>query len=608
MVDKALRYRVEVSDLSSAITQLTNLRSSFAAVNAETFKSTDASKAAAASDAALVNQIDKVTGALKQNQAAAEFQTKTANDLRGASNEVAGAHEAASPKIQQFGSTIGMVGQAVSKLNPEMGGFIQVLAQAAGSVGSLSTALGPVGIALGVATTAFGLISTAIDVFDQRQHDVAANMQRDIIPTLDDMISKAQQAERTLNARARFAEGQGTETEQRLFTREAEDYLQSVRERVARAQNAGNDNAVAIAQTEEQRAAAVVAYRESLEERAYQTRVARERNDEELAAQHRAQRDLAYDLEAAEASGQVREQHARNAARIDSARGANDLGSLGRRVDVMAPEEENNRRRADLLLGQGASGDLGDLLSQSSEETAGFAAAERFQQQLSSTAAQAAHDMADAWRSGVDATIKALERLDAAMHQASGAGISMAEVVGQSAKATGSQIATYIGTQATSALEQHVGAWLDGKESIGKAAEEIAKSIVKSLVQESIVQTIVETARGLGSLASLDFVGATGHFTSAATWAAVGVVAGGVGLATGAFGGGGSAASAGSADSSKPSRFDTPSTQNDNAGPRQVTINVGTFPVSTSSQVADAVLEALDAHERVNGPTFARAS
>lgn len=96
----------------------------------------------------------------------------------------------------------------------------------------------------------------------------------------------------------------------------------------------------------------------------------------------------------------------------------------------------------------------------------------------------------------------------------------------------------------TGALSSSVSAWLDGSKSFEQAMADMAKSVIKSLVSEAIVQTVVETARGIASLASYDYPGAAEHFAAAGTWAAVGVVAGGVGAAAGAFGGGGKSAGA----------------------------------------------------------------
>ena len=89
-----------------------------------------------------------------------------------------------------------------------------------------------------------------------------------------------------------------------------------------------------------------------------------------------------------------------------------------------------------------------------------------------------------------------------------------------------------------SALASSVDAWLSGTQSIGEAMQSMVKSIAKSLASEAIIQGLKETALGIGALASGSPTAAV-HFAAAGKWAAVGVAAGLVGAASGAFGGGG---------------------------------------------------------------------
>lgn len=89
-----------------------------------------------------------------------------------------------------------------------------------------------------------------------------------------------------------------------------------------------------------------------------------------------------------------------------------------------------------------------------------------------------------------------------------------------------------------SAFSSSVNAWLDGSMSIGEAALEMVKNVAKSLASEAIIQGLKQTALGLSALA-VGSPTAAGHFAAAGKWAAVGVAAGIVGAASGAFGGGG---------------------------------------------------------------------
>ena len=89
-----------------------------------------------------------------------------------------------------------------------------------------------------------------------------------------------------------------------------------------------------------------------------------------------------------------------------------------------------------------------------------------------------------------------------------------------------------------SALSSSVDAWLSGTRSMGEAMQDMVKQVAKSLASEAIIQGLKETALGIGALATGSPTAAV-HFAAAGKWAAVGVAAGLVGAATGAFGGGG---------------------------------------------------------------------
>ena len=112
-------------------------------------------------------------------------------------------------------------------------------------------------------------------------------------------------------------------------------------------------------------------------------------------------------------------------------------------------------------------------------------------------------------------------------------------LMSRSMTATGNTILDSVGNKMTGAFQEAVGAWLNGSKSFVEAAEGMAKGVIKALVMEGIVQAVVEGARSIASFASQDYAGGVAHAGAAAAWAAVAVVAGGVGAATGAIGGGG---------------------------------------------------------------------
>lgn len=125
---------------------------------------------------------------------------------------------------------------------------------------------------------------------------------------------------------------------------------------------------------------------------------------------------------------------------------------------------------------------------------------------------------------------------------AKGTGVQVRDtglLMSRSMTATGNTILDSVGNKMTGAFQEAVGAWLDGSKSFVEAAEGMAKGVIKALVMEGIVQAVVEGARSIASFASQDYAGGVAHAGAAAAWAAVAVVAGGVGAATGAFGGGG---------------------------------------------------------------------
>lgn len=152
-----------------------------------------------------------------------------------------------------------------------------------------------------------------------------------------------------------------------------------------------------------------------------------------------------------------------------------------------------------------------------------------------------------------------------------------------------------------SGLQSSLSAWLDGTKSFEQAAADMVKGVLKALVSESIVQGIVETARGIAALASYRYDAAALHFAAAGTWAAVGITAGAVGAATGAFGGGGAGASA-SGGSGKPGRQDRAQASTSNQAPAPITIMMyAPNAVLTEAERASMIARSLRTGERMLG-------
>jgi hypothetical protein len=132
------------------------------------------------------------------------------------------------------------------------------------------------------------------------------------------------------------------------------------------------------------------------------------------------------------------------------------------------------------------------------------------------------------------------------------------------------------------ALQDSVGAWLDGALSFEEAAKQMVDGVIKALVAESIVQAVVETARGVAALAGVVTAPlAAGHFAAAASWAAVGTAAGVAGALMGSFGGGGGG---GGGEVRAPERaIEQPREQD--AGPTTIVVNWNS-PVVTAGDRA----------------------
>ena len=195
----------------------------------------------------------------------------------------------------------------------------------------------------------------------------------------------------------------------------------------------------------------------------------------------------------------------------------------------------------------------------------------------------AAKEFSTGYVSSLDAVIASWRQLEEASRASGTAMMSDSRLAERSLVATGNTITETIGGKMTSALGSAVGAWLDGSKSIVEAAEEAAKGVIKALVQEAIVQTIVEGARSIASFASQDYAGGIAHATAAGAWAAVGIVAGGIGAATGSFGGGGKGSGVSAretADSDRERERDR------NAGPQVINIYADGLPTTRNDFAA----------------------
>jgi hypothetical protein len=122
----------------------------------------------------------------------------------------------------------------------------------------------------------------------------------------------------------------------------------------------------------------------------------------------------------------------------------------------------------------------------------------------------------------------------------------------------------------TGAFKAHVGAFLEGRESIAQALQGILHETLLALAQEAAVKTLFETAQGFAALASYQYPQAAAHFTSAGIFAAVTAAAGaGAALTTPAQAGAGAGASGAPRESARAGG----GSANDNGSNRPIIVN-----------------------------------
>jgi len=132
--------------------------------------------------------LTKVTGAVdaqtvalaKENaeyvrlRAAAE-QTIKAQQMFGAQTQTITTTTAtATTNVGQFGSAVGLAGQAIGRVNPAMGGLVTMAGSALGAIQALTTAgMGPFGIALAATSLALSAATALYAAFGDEQRDAA---------------------------------------------------------------------------------------------------------------------------------------------------------------------------------------------------------------------------------------------------------------------------------------------------------------------------------------------------------------------------------------------------------------------------------------------------
>lgn len=427
----------------------------------------------------------KITYDTTQATSALKGVSQAAGETAKQTEKVGDTTQKSQVQIGQFGSALGLAGQAAGKLSPALGGIVTMAGSATGVIQSLTSAgLGPLGIALGLASTAIAAFATNQAEASAKSKQFSDQM-RENTRSLNDFIAKLREERQLRETGRRLAAGGGT----------AEEYEAEVARLEARRgllrQQLGAD---------------------SREFRAFASSI-----DADIARAFRM-------MQAVEAGGGVVETtiaieepqmfgpgspefEAERARRAGRRRGGGGRGGGGARRPTLEQ----------LMQQAGAGGALS--LEGLDMETLG-----REPEAMAIAQADKGADIEQQrYLEQLDRNRAYLEEREAQEKEAADRLVAINDTVFQALE---------------SAFSASVNAWLDGSMSMGEAALEMVKNVAKSLASEAIIQGLKQTALGLSALA-VGSPTAAGHFAAAGKWAAVGVAAGVVGAASGAFGGGG---------------------------------------------------------------------
>jgi hypothetical protein len=437
--------------------------------------------------------------------------SQAAGETAKQTDKVADATKKSEVQIGQFGSALGLAGQAAGKLSPALGGIVTMAGSATGVIQGLSTAgLGPLGIALGVA-------STAIAAFSTQQADATAkskqfnDQMRENTRSLSDFIAKLREQRQLQQTERRLAAGGGTVEEY-----EAEVARLEARRLLLR-QQYGVDS------FEYRTLAAGVT---AQIERTYQMLQAVEAGGGvvETTIQMEDMPMLVPGTPEFAAWAQQNNRDPRTGAPLP--RGRTGGGGGGRPREAPAASAEAGLYAGGLGAGPEVLSEFEiEALMQGASARTNFLeemAAQARQTRENETNEQARQERED-YLAQLDRNRAYLEEREAQEKEAAERLVAINDTVFQALE---------------SAFSSSVNAWLDGSMSMGEAALEMVKNVAKSLASEAIIQGLKQTALGLSALA-VGSPTAAGHFAAAGKWAAVGVAAGVVGAASGAFGGGG---------------------------------------------------------------------
>lgn len=509
-----------------------------------------------------------------ENVAAFQKARAEYNTLKGVADQVAKsqtgvatATKSTEGNLAKFGSTVGMAGQAVGRFNSGLGSVVTGMGTALGAVQSMTTVgMGPLGIAVAAVSTVIGLASTAMDYFATRQAEAAQKMREQILPTLEDLISKANEAQSRLTLRSRLANGGGSYAEQGAYAEEARNYAQRVEQQL-REKTRITNSYEEIAGAEElrrelDRANQVAAYREQLAGRAAAREGATARDTRLTSANAAALRQVQFAAAAEETSGSAgfgREN--RSGGRGAAPAAVIDSGAVAEEAAVAA----HNNALANMA--QSAQDRENEIIQKGLDER---------RQATRDAAEESIRDRDELNASNLAAAKRAIAKEIAARRKAADTMIDIGESVGAAHTLLSSIIDAQVGSSAASK-----------KKAIqAEAALTVVDSGVKAAVQ------IAEAAGSYPDVAGMISHGASAAgFVVAATRAAI--VAGGGGGSAGS-GTPSAAAQAGGDSSSKPSAFDRPvSASPSSSGPSRVVYQIGgpgSFPLATEAELGRTLI------------------
>jgi len=447
-----------------------------------------------------------VTVDANQAQTALKSVSGAAAETAKQTEKVAESTQKSHVQIGQFGSALGLAGQAAGKLNPALGGIVTMAGSATGVIQGLTTAgLGPLGIALGVA-------SVALSVFASNQAD-AADKSKQYTERLDantrslqSFINKLREEKELRETTARLRAGGGTSEEYQAEIRRLEDRRRieietyGTTSAVSRVLIGNIDAAIARAYQMQQ----LVEQAGPVEEIEIENLPTLTPGTPAFAEWARANnRDPVTGAPLRQTGGGGGGGGARREERPYSYEGSGDARRDIERENrwIEKEEQESNARQLE---------DLNNFLSESADIANYYREREREEEEKQKKA------LAEIQQKAED------ERLEAAKRTK--------ELILETSMESLDTVLSAFDEAATANLE----AMLTGGKMTAKATREMVKETMLALTTESIVQGLKQTALGLGALA-MGSPSAALHFASAAKFAAVGVAAGVAGAAAGGF-------------------------------------------------------------------------